>query len=77
MIHTSYLYYHPILSELRFSFVIDKSFIILTYSIQKMVGVNMNHFDAQSHVHIQNKIENSVYSGFTVLKQIKMDNFMD
>ena len=33
----------------------------------------MNHFDAQSHVHIQNKIENSVHSGFTVLKQIKMD----
>ena len=38
-----------------------------------MVGVNMNHFDAQSHVHILNKIENSVHSGFKFLKQIKMD----
>ena len=30
----------------------------------------MNHFDAQAHVHtrIQNKMENSVHSGFTVLK---------
>ena len=27
----------------------------------------MNHFDAQAHVHIQNKIENSVHGGFTVL----------
>ena len=35
-----------------------------------MVGVNMNHFNAQAHVHtrIQNKIENSAHSGFTVLK---------
>ena len=47
----SYRCYHPILSELRFHFVIDKSLIILTFSIQKMVGVNMNHFDAQAHVH--------------------------
>ena len=31
----------------------------------------MNHFDAQSHVHIQNKIENSVHSGFTVFKANK------
>ena len=30
----------------------------------------MNHFDAQAHVHtrIQNKMENSVWSGFTVAK---------
>ena len=27
----------------------------------------MKHFDAQAHVHQQNKIENSVHSGFTVL----------
>ena len=35
-----------------------------------MAGVNMNHFDAQAHVltGIQNKMENSVWSGFTVLK---------
>ena len=35
-----------------------------------MVGVNMIHFDAQAHVHtsIQNKMENSVHSGFTGLK---------
>ena len=31
----------------------------------------MNHFDAQAHVHIQNKIENSVHSGFTVFKANK------
>ena len=36
-----------------------------------MVGVNMNHFDAQANVHIQNKIENSVHSGFAVLKANK------
>ena len=36
-----------------------------------MVGVNMNHFDAQANVHIQNKIENSVDSGFAVLKAYK------
>ena len=36
-----------------------------------MVGVNMNHFGAQAHVHIQNKIENSVHSGLTVLKANK------
>ena len=30
----------------------------------------MNHLDAQAHVHtrLQNKMENSVHSGFTVLK---------
>ena len=40
-----------------------------------MVGVNMNHFDAQAHAHtrIQNKMENSVHSGFTVLK---LDNLI-
>ena len=27
----------------------------------------MNHFDAQAHVHIQNKFENSVHCVFTVL----------
>ena len=48
----SYLCYHPLLSELRFYFVIDK--ILIIYSIRKMVGVNMNHFDAQAHVHIHN-----------------------
>ena len=31
----------------------------------------MNHFYAQAHVHIQNKIENSVHSGLTVLKANK------
>ena len=31
----------------------------------------MNHFDAQSHVHMQNKIENSVHRSFTVLKAYK------
>ena len=31
----------------------------------------MNHFDAQAHVHTQNKIENSVHSGFTVVKANK------
>ena len=31
----------------------------------------MNHFDAQAHVQIQNKIANSVHSGFTVLKANK------
>ena len=31
----------------------------------------MTHFDAQSHVHIQNKIENSVQRGFTVFKANK------
>ena len=40
-----------------------------------MVGVNMNHFGAQANVeiytYIQNKIENSVHSGFTVLKANK------
>ena len=33
----------------------------------------MNHFDAQANAHIQNKIENSVDSGFAVLKAYKMD----
>ena len=40
-----------------------------------MVGVNMNHFGAQVNVeiytYIQNKIENSVHSGLTVLKANK------
>ena len=36
-----------------------------------MVAVNMNHFEAQAHVNIQNKIENSVRSGFAVLKANK------
>ena len=36
-----------------------------------MVEVNMNHFDAQAHVHIQNKFENSVHCVFTVLKANK------
>ena len=33
-----------------------------------MVGVNINHFGAQAYIDIQNKVENSVQSGLTVLK---------
>ena len=38
-----------------------------------MVGVNMNHFDAQAHVHIQNKIENVYTVVLQFRKQIKMN----
>ena len=36
-----------------------------------MVEVNINHFDALTHVHKEYESGNSVHSGFTVLKANK------
>ena len=69
----SHLCYYPLVSEL-----VGKFLNIWIISIQKVVEVNINHFDAQKHIHNIHYIHSvtvysinakkSGHSGFTVLK---------